>query len=72
MNSTIELFTIDCPACLVLEKKLKEKNIMFDKITDEKEFKKYGFTVFPMLKIGDKILNFPSANAWVNKQEIRG
>lgn len=31
----IVLYTIDCPACLVLEKKLIQANLEFDVVRDE-------------------------------------
>ena len=34
----MKLYTIDCPACRVLEKKLTLKGIPFEKIFDEELF----------------------------------
>lgn len=65
----IILYTIDCPSCKVLEKKLFEKNISFEKVSDMEELKKINVPYFPILKVGEKMLNFREAVTWVNEWE---
>ena len=65
----IVLYPIGCPSCMVLEKKLMNKKINFEKVSDSKELEKIGLTYFPVLKVGEKLMNFEKANDWVNKQE---
>ena len=71
---TAILYTIDCPKCLVLEKKLTEKGIRFTTIKDKELMLQLGFSEMPMLRIvsgnnGNYVdLNFAEAVQWINKQ----
>lgn len=71
---TAILYTIDCPKCLVLEKKLTEKGIEFKTVKDKELMLQLGFSEVPMLRIisGDNgnymDLNFTEAVQWINKQ----
>ena len=60
------LFSTHCPKCIVLEKKLKAKQIDFDIISDVKEIEKTGFRTVPLLKVDNDILDFMDAIKWVN------
>ena len=44
----IVLYTIDCPNCIILEKKLKSKNIQFLRVSDKDTIiaKGYGTSQF--------------------------
>ena len=66
----IVLYTIDCPNCLVLEKKLKAKNIEFLKVSDKDTIiaKGFGSSAFPILEVGDAIMNYKTAIQWINNQ----
>lgn len=66
----IKFFTIDCPRCNVLQKKMDRKGVNYEVIKSEKIFKEKNITVFPMLSIDDgPLMNFTEANAWVNELE---
>lgn len=62
----IILYTLNCPRCIVLERKLDDKGINVVKISDEEEMKKLGILSVPMLKVEDKLLNFNEAIKWIN------
>lgn len=64
----IKLYTIDCPACNVLEKKLEHKGIAYEKITDEKVFREKGIDRFPMLEVDGTLQDFSTSVQWVNSQ----
>lgn len=64
----VEFYTIDCPKCSVLEKKLKEKGIEFKTIKGEDEINKLGYSSAPLLKVDNTVMEFFTAVAWVNKQ----
>lgn len=67
----IKLYTIHCPACNILKKKMELKNIDFEVITDEEVFKEKEITVFPMLQIDDNpLMTFSEAVRWVNAREV--
>lgn len=66
----IKFYTIDCPACNVLQKKMDAKNIAYDVIKDEAIFAEKGIEVFPMLEIdGGPLMDFSTARKWVDSQE---
>ena len=64
----IILYTIDCPNCLILEKKLKAKNIDFLRVSDEDTIKAKGFgdSLFPILEVDGVVMDYNTAIQWVN------
>ena len=67
MNDII-LYTIGCPMCQVLKKKLDMKNIQFKEINDIDIMKNKGISSVPVLEINGELMNFSDANKWVNEQ----
>lgn len=65
----IILYTIGCPKCNILKNKLDQKGIEYVTCTSVDEMKKAGIESrpFPMLKVGDQIMDFHDANKWVNE-----
>lgn len=65
----IVLYTIGCPKCNVLKGKLDSKGIHYITCTSIDEMKQLGIDdqPFPMLRVGENILNFHDANEWVNR-----
>lgn len=66
----IVLYTIDCPNCLVLEKKLNDKTIEFLKVSDKDTIiaKGLGDSTFPILDVDGEAMNYKSAIQWINNQ----
>lgn len=66
----IVLYTIDCPKCVVLEKKLKQKNISFVKVSDKNILiaKGFGNSTFPLLEVGGAVMSYKTATEWINEQ----
>ena len=64
----IVLYTTHCPKCMVLEKKLKAKNIEYTENTDTDLMISKGFQTTPMLEIDGNIMDFKAANTWINEQ----
>ena len=64
----VVLYTTNCPRCIVLEKKLKQKGIEFEARTDfyVKEMIKKGFASAPLLEVDGEIMAFNEANQWIN------
>ncbi len=63
------LYTIGCPSCLVLEKKLLDKKIKIDTIIkDEQIMLEKGITSLPMLEVNGNLMTFLEAVRWVNGQ----
>ena len=66
----VVLYTIECPNCIVLEKKLKAKNIEFLRVSDEDTIRAKGFgkSPFPILEVGDETMDYKTAIQWINNQ----
>ena len=64
MNVT--LYSTNCPKCVILEKKLRDKNIEFDIINDVNVMIEKGFMAAPILEVDGKSMNYMDANTWVN------
>lgn len=65
----VTLYTTHCPRCSVLEKKLKAKNVGFSEVSNVEIMKSKGFTNVPMLDVDGIVMDFISANEWVNSLE---
>lgn len=70
MNEKIVLYTIDCPKCKILERKLKEADIEYEVVKDVDTMMSLGISSAPVLGVGESLLNFNEAIGWVrNRQE---
>lgn len=65
----VDLFTTHCPKCLVLEQKLKEKNIEYTEHTDVDQMLRMGYTTVPILTVDAKEYSFGEAVQWINSLE---
>jgi len=61
------LYTTHCPKCRILESKLKQKNIPYKTIEDVEIIKQKGFITVPMLEVENTIMDFTTANKWINE-----
>lgn len=61
------LYSTGCPKCEVLKQKLKEKNILFDEVTDVDIMIEKGMMFAPMLEIDGKELDFKQAIQFINQ-----
>lgn len=66
----IVLYTIDCPNCLILEKKLEARKVKFLRVSDEETIRAKGFgdSSFPILDVNGVVMNYKTAIQWVNNQ----
>lgn len=62
----VKLYSTNCPKCIVLEKKLNQKNISFEEINDIDVMTAKGFMQAPMLEVDGEIMDFKQANDWIN------
>lgn len=62
----VKLYSTHCPKCIVLEKKLNQKNISFEEINDIDVMTAKGFMQAPMLEVDGEVMDFKQANDWVN------
>ena len=66
----INFYTIHCPKCDVLEKKLNNKKVAYTMITDTGVMQQKGFDTMPVLEIDGKTMPFSEAVKWVNDLEL--
>lgn len=64
----IKCYSIGCPRCNVLEKKLKQKNINFKLISDRNVMEELGITDVPVLEVDGVFYNFKEAVDWIGEQ----
>jgi len=64
----ITLFSTECPKCKVLERKLNNKNITFEKSSDIQEVIDKGFMSAPVLKVDNVYYDFKQGVDWVNNE----
>lgn len=64
----ITLYTIHCPACNILENKLKEKNIQYNIVTDKTVMQTLGIKTLPVLEVNGQLLNYYAAWNWAVNQ----
>jgi len=62
----ITLYSTHCPKCNVLEKKLKEKNIIYKEVNDIEAMKEKGYLSVPVLEVNGTSMDFKTANNWIN------
>ena len=62
------LYSIGCPKCNVLERKLQNKNIPFVICADVDLILNKGIKSVPVLEVDGKIMDFTQANKWINAQ----
>lgn len=63
----IILYTVDCPKCKVLEKKLNNANISFEICKDTKLMAERNISKLPMLEVDGEMLTFKEAVDMINK-----
>lgn len=68
MNKVV-LYSNDCPKCKVLEKKLIDHNIRYDKVTDVNVMISLGIVSAPILEINGVRMSFKEANIWINNNK---
>ena len=63
------LYSSNCPRCVILETKLKQKNILFEVKNSEEDFQQLfdeGFREMPVLEVENKKYTFGEAIQLVN------
>lgn len=65
----ITLYTTHCPRCKVLATKLAQKNIEYVENEDVDYMESIGIMSVPMLEVDGQLLDFVTANNWINSKE---
>ena len=66
----VVLFTIDCPKCKILEKKLEQSGIGYAVCRDKELMIEQGFDFLPVLRVDKEILGFNEAVEWIERNKI--
>lgn len=66
MDSKTVLYTIGCPRCNILERKLDEKKIAYEVCDDMELMLSKGFKTAPVLEVDGVAYNFSEAIRYVN------
>lgn len=62
------LYSTGCPRCVILKKKLDEKEIQYFLEESVDKMLSLGMTAVPVLKVDGKYMGFSEAVKWVNDQ----
>jgi len=66
LGDKIVVYTIGCPKCKILEKKLDDAGINYSKIEDEKLMIAKEIESVPVLEVNGETMDFAKAIKWVN------
>lgn len=66
----ITLYTLNCPKCRQLEKRLNERRIKYEICTDINIMKSLGIMSAPYLQVNDELMDFTKAWRWASTQEV--
>ena len=61
----VVFYTIGCPQCLLVERKLKEKCIPYEEKNDIEEMISLGFEHAPIPVVDDKVMGVKDALNWI-------
>ena len=64
----IKLYTIHCPQCNVLKKKLDTAGISYTLIDDKEWLIANGYDKFPILEVDGKKMNFSESITWLKER----
>ena len=65
MDDKIILYSIGCPKCKVLEKKLQDKGVEFEVYSDTNKMKELGIDSLPVLEYKGQLMEFLEAVGWL-------
>lgn len=67
ISDYVIVYTIHCPACNVLEKKLQKAGIDYDIVDDVKQMP--NITQFPMMQVNcGPLMTLKEANQWIKEK----
>lgn len=65
----IVLFSTKCPKCCVLERKLKQKNISYEEVSDIEIMKEKGYLSVPVLEVDGVVLPYKEAFRYIDSYQ---
>ncbi len=67
MDQNVILYTIGCPKCRILEKKLNSAHIDYTVNDNLDEMTALGIKSAPVLCVNGKLMTFPEAVGWIGE-----
>ena len=70
----VVVYSINCPACKILEKKLINAEIPYRVILDEEIHKNLGIEIFPMMSLDNSVssindlIDYGEARKWIDNE----
>ena len=65
----ITLYTIGCPQCTILEKKLHLAGIEYETVSDNAILEAKGLTLFPVLEVDGTQYSYIDAVKWLKEKQ---
>lgn len=62
------LYSTGCPKCKILERKLEDKQLKYEVVSDIDTMGRLGIQSVPMLRVDGSLMDFGEAVRWVNQQ----
>lgn len=66
-KANVVFYTVGCPRCAVLEKKLKEANIDYEIFSDVDKMLEMGMDDMPVLEVDGKRMSFSEGVRWAKE-----
>lgn len=64
----VTLYSTHCPKCVIIEKKLAQKNIEYKENNDIDKMLEMGLQSVPWLEVDGQLMDFNQAIKWINEQ----
>ena len=61
------LFSTGCPKCIILKKKLSQKDIEYTEVNDIQQMLDMGLKSVPWLEVDGQMMDFNQANKWIDE-----
>lgn len=65
----ITLYSTGCPKCVILEKKMNQKHLNYDTVSDVDLMMERGFSSLPMLDVDGHVYDFKEALTIIDSME---
>jgi len=63
----VTFYSNNCPRCKILQQKLDEKGVIYEKVSDMNILIQKGFKSVPMLEVDEKIMTYVEAINWIKE-----
>lgn len=64
-DKSVVLYSTGCPKCGILKRKLDERGVVYETVSDVDEMLRLGINSAPYLGVDDKLMDFNQAVGWI-------